>query len=154
MSVFTRRPAQKLQARGGITGAADAAAWAASPGEALGFEEVFATTGLFGVEFGETAQALQGQRVRLSGYMSPSLLEAAPYFVLSRSPLPNCPFCDTAASWPDDIVLVELRVPGADIDQPTTQICVSGVLALGEADPPEAGLVASVRLVDAVWIVK
>lgn len=153
MSVFARERPQKLLARGGITGAADAKTWSGATGPELGFDDLFATTGLFGIEIAEPATALAGQRVRMGGYMSPSLQPEAGYFVLSRAPLPNCPFCDTAASWPDDIVLVMLRVPGVDIDQPSTHIQVSGVLALGEAPPPEPGLVAGARLTDAVWIV-
>jgi len=153
MSVFTRDRPQPRLARGGTEGAADAQTWAGAPGPILSFDDLFATTGLFGIEFTPQADALAGQPVRMGGYMSPSMQPEAGYFVLSRAPLPNCPFCDTSASWPDDIVLVMLRVPGADIDHPTTHIQVSGVLALGETVPPEPGLIASVRLTDAVWIV-
>ena len=139
----------KLRAHG-VLGAAGDAAWQAAPATAVSWDELFACTGLFGIELG-TAQALAGQVVELRGFMTPPMEEDASYFVLSRSPLPNCPFCAPSVSWPDDIAVVHLRAPGVDIDHPMRPVAVRGRLTLGEEPGPVPGLVAHARLVQALW---
>ena len=111
----------KLRAHG-VLGAAGEADWHAAAAPAVSWDDLFACTGLFGIELG-TAQALAGQVVELRGFMTPPMEEDADYFVLSRSPLPNCPFCAPSVSWPDDIAVVHLRTPGVDIDHP---MCPAG----------------------------
>ena len=110
------------------------------------------SAGLFGVEIGAEAASLAGATVELSGYMSPPMIEQAAYFVLSPSPLPNCPFCEPSSSWPDDIVVVHLRAAGVDLDHPMRAVAVRGRLELGEQPGPMAGLVSHARLRDCVWV--
>lgn len=136
----------------GIVGAASPAEWEGAPGEVLSWDELFASTGLFGIEFGAEASVLQGMAVKLRGFMSPPMVADAAFFVLSRAPLPSCPFCDAGASWPDDIVVVHLRRAGADIDDPRREIEVAGMLDLGMANGPQLGLASSVRLTGAIWV--
>ncbi len=143
------RPRQALWASG-IVGAAGAAEWTRAEGERIDWEGLFASTGLFGIEIG-AAGALAGKPVELAGFMSPPMLADAAYFVLSRSPLPNCPFCVPAASWPDDIVVVHLLTPGVDIDHPNRAVAVRGILDLGECDSAVPGLSSHARLTNAMW---
>ena len=145
-----RRPPQNLAA-GGIVGAADPLDWAALPATPLDWDALFASTGLFGVEIGAEAAGLAGTVVALRGFMSPPMDPAAAFFVLSRTPLPNCPFCAPSASWPDDIVVVHLRALGMDVDHPLREVLVRGRLVVGEADGPMAGLRSHAQLQAALW---
>ena len=143
------RPRQRLVARG-LAGAATQAAWDAVAAEPIDWEGLFANTGLFGIEIGAAA-ALAGCAVELHGFMSPPMDPAANYFVLTRSPMPDCPFCAPTASWPDDIVVVRVPVPGVDVDDPLRPVMVRGWLDLGEQAGPVAGMTTHARLTDAVW---
>ncbi|MDQ2801650.1 MAG: hypothetical protein M3Y41_02770 [Pseudomonadota bacterium] len=145
---FTRPP-QKLAASG-IVGATSPDEWRALHAVPVAWDELFTSTGLFGIEIGPAA-ALSGTVVQLNGFMTPPATADADYFVLSRSPLPNCPFCVPAASWPDDVVVVHLRAPGVDIDHPMQAITAAGVLELGELAGPLPNLVSHVRLRSSAW---
>ncbi len=122
------RAKQRLVASG-LLGAAPDAAWAANAAELIDWEALFASTGLFEIKIG-TADLLAGRLVELSGFMSPPLDRAADYFVLTRSPLPDCPFCAPTASWPDNILVVRVPTPGVDIDDPMRPVVVRGRLTL------------------------
>jgi hypothetical protein len=63
-------------------------------------------------------------------------------------PMAVCPFCETEAQWPDDIVLVITDEPisAVPFNRP---IRVRGTLATGFAKDPETGFVSLIRLVDA-----
>jgi len=143
------RPRQALRASG-VVGAACAAEWASRESRSIDWEGLFASTGLFGIEIG-AAGALAGTLVELAGFMSPPMTAEADYFVLSRSPLPNCPFCVPASSWPDDIVVVHLLTHGVDIDHPARAVAVRGILDLGERDGSAPGLSGHARLLSAIW---
>ncbi len=134
----------------GLLGVASDAAWAATAAEAIDWEDLFASTGLFGIEIG-AAGAFADQVVELPGFMSPPMDQAADYFVLTRSPLPDCPFCAPTASWPDDIVVVRIPAPGVDIDDPMRPVMVRGVLDLGELAGPLPGMTSHARLMRALW---
>ena len=143
------RAKQKLVASG-LLGAASDMAWAATAAEVIDWEGLFASTGLFGIDIG-AAGALAGQVVELPGFMSPPMDQAADYFVLTRSPLPDCPFCAPTASWPDDIVVVRVPGPGVDIDDPMRPVVVRGILDLGEVAGPLPGMTSHARLIGALW---
>ena len=49
-------------------------------------------------------RALDGQAIEMMGFMAPPLKAEAKFFVLTRSPMAVCPFCETEMQWPDDIV--------------------------------------------------
>ena len=53
------------------------------------------------------ARELEGQIVSMRGYMAPPLRAEAKFFVLTRIPMVVCPFCDSEANWPEDLVVVE-----------------------------------------------
>ena len=93
----------------------------------------------------EKVQALQGQPVEMRGYMAPPLKAEAAFFVLTRTPMAVCPFCETEMQWPDDIVLVltEEPISAAPYNVP---IQVTGTLDLGFEKDPETGFVSLIRL--------
>lgn len=88
--------------------------------------------------------SLDGQQVVIEGYMAPPLKAELDWFVLTRIRLEFCPFCSTAASWPDDIALVYL-MDGAMLVT-TTPLRIEGRLEVGAAVDPETGMVSIVRI--------
>lgn len=98
--------------------------------------------------FSEQAQALDGSRVEMDGFMAPPLKAESAFFVLTKMPMAVCPFCETEADWPQDIVSVYGRdiVTVAPFNVP---IRVSGTLRIGVYTDAELGFVSKVRLVDA-----
>ena len=59
-----------------------------------------------GLSFSDLAQELAGERVAVQGFMAPPLKAEAHFFVLTKTPMAVCPFCETEADWPDDILAV------------------------------------------------
>ncbi|WP_052402135.1 hypothetical protein [Muricoccus aerilatus] len=147
--LLTRTPRQPLRAHG-VLGATSGPEWDAAAAEPVAWEDLFALSGIFGVEIGAAA-AQAGEIVEMHGYMTPPMLPEADYFVLSQGPMPDCPFCAPSLSWPDDIVVVHLRAAGVDIDHPMRPVTVRGRLSLGEEPGPVPGLSSHARLLDAIW---
>mgnify|MGYP003139908712 FL=1 len=87
-------------------------------------------------------------RIEITGFMAPPLKAEASFFVLTRRPMSVCPFCETSADWPVDIVFVRTR-ERVDAGAFNRMIVTSGILELGEAKDEETGFVSLVRLVDA-----
>lgn len=101
-------------------------------------------------EFSELAKQLAGKRIAVRGYMAPPLKAEIDFFVLTRIPMAFCPFCDSNASWPDDLMLV--RVANALAVVPfNTLIVTEGVLDIGTETDEATGFVSRVRLVDAQY---
>ena len=100
---------------------------------------------LAGDDFTEKAMSLSGETVEMRGYMAPPLKPEINFFVLTALPAAICPFCDSAASWPDDIVLVQMQRPIRAIAYDTL-IRVTGVLDLGTQTDAATGFVSRVRL--------
>ena len=98
--------------------------------------------------FSDLALGLEGQRIDVSGYMAPPLKAETRFFVLTKRPMATCPFCETEAEWPDDIVATYARriITPVPFNVP---ISASGVLELGTFKDPELGFVSRVRLTDA-----
>lgn len=93
----------------------------------------------------EKCLALAGQTVEMSGFMAPPLKAEASFFVLTSMPLAVCPFCETEAQWPDDIVLVLTDGPTSAVPF-NRAIRVRGTLETGFAKDPETGFVSLIRL--------
>lgn len=102
------------------------------------------------LSFSDLAQELQGDRITVTGFMAPPLKAEATFFVLTKRPMATCPFCETEADWPDDILAVHtkrvIRVVPFNV-----RIEASGVLALGGQTDPETGFVSRIRLTDASY---
>lgn len=88
--------------------------------------------------------SLDGQEVVIEGYMAPPLKAELDWFVLTRIQLAYCPFCSTAADWPDDIALVYLN---DNLIRPTEKpLRLYGRLEVGPSVDPETGMVSLVRI--------
>ncbi|MBK1615300.1 hypothetical protein CKO44_17710 [Rubrivivax gelatinosus] len=116
--------------------------------ELLGFDTLYKSVGVLGIQYSERALALRGQPVRMRGYMAPPLKPESRFFVLTREPVAVCPFCASDAEWPVDIVVVYLRDTLAPVDF-NRRVEASGRLEIGSRTDPTTGFVSQVRLVDA-----
>jgi hypothetical protein len=96
------------------------------------------------------ARKLAGKTVEMRGYMAPPLKPEIDFFVLTSLPTAICPFCDAAASWPDDIVLVRLSRPVRALAYDRL-LDVSGTLEIGIDTDAATGFVSLVRLRDAKY---
>lgn len=102
------------------------------------------------LSFSQFALDMDGERITVHGYMAPPLKAESTFFVLTKMPMSVCPFCETEAEWPADIILVRTdRVLNpVPFNYP---IEVEGVLSLGTQTDDETGFVSRVRLVDATF---
>jgi hypothetical protein len=116
--------------------------------EILAFREIYKTQGVLGSELSAKTRALAGRPVRILGYMAPPLKPEVSFFVLTRTPVALCPFCDSDADWPSDIVVVYPRDRG-QWSQDGLPVAVSGTLEIGSRRDRETGFVSLVRVVDA-----
>ncbi len=96
----------------------------------------------------DLALELEGKPVRVAGFMAPPLKADSTFFVLTKQPMSVCPFCETEADWPDNIMAVytqrKFRVIAFN-----RKIETSGILSLGAFRDPETGFLSMVRIEDA-----
>ncbi len=97
------------------------------------------------------AKANEGERLAIEGYMAPPLKAESNFFVLTRRPMAVCPFCETEAEWPSDIVAVYTKRI-VNVVPYNVKIVASGVLELTPYKDPETGFVSLVRLMDASFV--
>ncbi|SFI23173.1 hypothetical protein [Albimonas pacifica] len=100
------------------------------------------------LSFSALALSLEGERTTIEGFMAPPLKAESRFFVLTNRPLAVCPFCESEAEWPDDILAVLTRRV-VDVIPFNIRIAVEGRLSLGARTDPETGFVSRVRLEDA-----
>jgi hypothetical protein len=112
---------------------------------ALKFTELYEAAGAAGLVTTTKANWLAGRSVVMKGYMAPPLKPDADFFVLTREPMSVCPFCDSAANWPADIVVVHLAGPNDYADN-AVPIAVTGTLDLGPKMDPKTGFVSLLRI--------
>ena len=102
------------------------------------------------LSYSDRARAWEDTRISVSGYMAPPLKAESTFFVLTKRPMSVCPFCETEAEWPDDILAVYtkriFKVVGFNVP-----IIVHGILKLSAYKDPETGFVSRVRLVDSSY---
>ena len=147
----TRPPPLTRRALLGLgLGLAAALARPARAATELGFDELYGKVSVLGLEFSEKVKALDGETVRLVGFMAPPLKAEADFFVLGRQPMAVCPFCSSDADWPDDIVVIYLRRKRT-FEHTTGLVAVEGVLEHGSWTDPETGFVSLLRLRDATF---
>jgi hypothetical protein len=118
------------------------------PAQALRFEEMYKASGVLGLEMSDKLVALNGKPVEILGFMAPPLKPEAEFFVMTREPVSLCPFCNSDADWPSDIIVVYLR-DGVRYTQTNRAITVSGTLEIGSKLDAKTGFVSLVRLIDA-----
>lgn len=116
----------------------------------LGFSELYASIGVLGLQFSDKVKGLAGKPVAIRGFMAPPLKPEADFFVLTREPVALCPFCQTDADWPADIIMVYMQ-DGARFTTNTDRIEVTGILEVGSKTDRKTGFVSLLRIVDGRW---
>ena len=111
----------------------------------LAFNELYGKVGVLGLEFSQKVLELDGQRVRIEGFMAPPLKAEADFFVLGKAPMSVCPFCSSDADWPDDIVVVYLTQKQT-FEHSNGLIAVEGTLEHGSWTDPATGFVSLLRI--------
>jgi hypothetical protein len=114
----------------------------------LQFDQLYKSFGVRGYEFSDSLRALAGKPVTMRGYMAPPLKPESHFFVLTGQPLALCPFCQSDADWPADIVVIYLK-SAAPMLSGGDAVVVSGKLEVGSWTDPETGFVSQIRIVDA-----
>ena len=130
--------------------AAVLAADRACASEFLSFDGLYKSFGVRGFAFADRVLALKGQVVSLTGYMAPPLRAESSFFVLTREPIAICPFCQSDADWPVDIVVIYLRAE-TPLVSAGARVAVGGTLDLGSWTDPDSGFVSQIRIVDAFY---
>ena len=102
------------------------------------------------LSFSDYAKEREGQRIAVTGFMAPPLKAESSFFVLTKRPLAVCPFCDTEADWPDDILAIYTKRT-LNVVPFNVKIRTVGTLQLGTAKDPDTGFISRVRIVDAVY---
>jgi hypothetical protein len=116
----------------------------AQEAEAIKLRELYAGDN----EFSEFAIDHEGERITVEGFMAPPLQADSTFFVLTKMPMSVCPFCETEAEWPEDILAVYTRRV-YDVVAFNRKIVVRGELALGSHTDPETGFLSRVRIENA-----
>nr|WP_321457406.1 hypothetical protein [uncultured Cohaesibacter sp.] len=98
----------------------------------------------------DLAKANEGKRISVDGYMAPPLKAESKFFVLTRRPMSVCPFCESEAEWPNDILAVYTKRI-VDVVPYNVKVVTSGILELGSYRDPETGFVSMVRLMNASY---
>lgn len=103
-----------------------------------------------GDDYSDAARTFNGRDVTLKGFMAPPLKPNAKFFVLGTQPMAVCPFCDSSATWPTNIVLIYTHDPIKLVnwDEPIT---VTGKLDLGVQTDKDTGFVSKVRMLDSSY---
>lgn len=102
------------------------------------------------LSFSDLATSLEGARIAVTGFMAPPLKAESRFFVLTKSPMAVCPFCETEAEWPDDILATYTKRK-IDVIPFNVRIQVQGALALGTFRDEDTGFVSRIRLLDATY---
>lgn len=72
--------------------------------ENLAFGEFYKET-VRGLTFTPKLAQLAGKQVTVVGAMAPPLKAVGNFFVLTKDPVSLCPFCNSDADWPTDILV-------------------------------------------------
>jgi hypothetical protein len=117
----------------------------ASAAEQLKFTELYKGAGILGMQMSDKLLSLEGKRVEIAGFMAPPLKAEATFFVLTSEPVLLCPFCNSEADWPADIIVVYLE-DALRFVQYNQAILTSGTLEIGSKLDPQTGFVSQIRL--------
>jgi hypothetical protein len=120
-------------------------AWAV---EIITFDALYKSRGVRGLEFSDRLLALRGGTVAMTGFMAPPLKAESTFFVLTSQPMAICPFCQSDADWPDDIIVVLLQA-AVPMTSGGSRLTVTGTLEVGSKTDAGTGFVSQIRLVDA-----
>lgn len=115
--------------------------------ESLTFAEFYTST-VRGLKFTPKLTSLVSKQVTVVGSMAPPLKAKGNFFVLTKDPVSLCPFCQSDADWPADILVVYLKQDVLFV-QKNRPLAVTGRLEIGSYTDPATGFVSQVRLMDA-----
>jgi len=101
---------------------------------------------VLGIKLTPKLVGLAGKQVTVVGFMAPPLRATGNFFVLTRQPVSLCPFCNSDADWPADILVVYLKEDQTFI-QRNRPLAVTGRLEVGSYTDQGTGFVSQVRLV-------
>ncbi len=141
---MTRFDRRSVVAGLGLAGLAPALVRPAAAADMLKLRELYDAND----DFSDLALRLEGDTVTVEGFMAPPLKADIAFFVLTKKPMSVCPFCETEAEWPDDILAVYTR-RGFDVVPFNRGIEVTGELSLGSKRDPDTGFLSMVRLENA-----
>ncbi|MEM6825272.1 MAG: hypothetical protein AAF566_09170 [Pseudomonadota bacterium] len=102
------------------------------------------------LSFSDLARDLEGKRISVSGFMAPLLKAEENFFVLTKAPVADCPFCAIFAEWPDDFLAVYTKRV-VEVVPSNVEIVTKGVLELGMYQDAETGFRSRVRLANATY---
>lgn len=111
----------------------------------LGFDDLYKSFGVLGLEFSDKVKNSAGKEVAVKGFMAPPLKAEANFFVLTEIPMSLCPFCSSDADWPDNIMVVYLAEKQTFV-QYNAPIVTHGILEFGSWTDPETGFISQLRL--------
>ena len=97
-----------------------------------------------GLVLSDKLVSLDGDKVVMEGYVAPPLKPKLDFFVLTSIPLASCPFCSTAADWPDDIALIYLTQE--EVVYTPYPVRITGRIEIGASVDAETGMVSLVRI--------
>jgi hypothetical protein len=112
----------------------------------LKFEQLYKSPDAQKLEFSDRVRELVGKQVMIRGYMAPPLKATGQWFVLTKTPVALCPYCETDNDWPADIVVV-YDVKGRY--SPEARLRIAGQLDLGSKTDEATGFVSQLRLLNA-----
>ncbi|MDD7401201.1 MAG: hypothetical protein SPK23_03005 [Eubacteriales bacterium] len=98
-----------------------------------------------GLRFSDHFKSLDGQQVKMNGFMAPPLKPVFNFFVLSKEPMAICPFCSSDADWPADIVAVYVDKGTKSVSNDSL-LTIVGRLELGSFTDKETGFVSQARI--------
>ena len=98
----------------------------------------------------DLGQSLLGRRIEVDGFMAPPLRAESDFFVLTKMPMAVCPFCETSAQWPSDILAVYTKRT-VEVIPFNVRIVARGVLEDGEYRDPATGFLSLLRLTGAAY---
>jgi hypothetical protein len=124
-------------------------ATAATP-ELFTFDMLYKSNGVLGLVFSDRLLATKDKEMAITGYMAPPLRAESDFFVLTREPMAICPFCQSDADWPVDILVVYLA-GASPLVNAGTKVAVTGRLEIGSWTDPDTGFVSQLRLRDASY---
>jgi hypothetical protein len=114
------------------------------------FDGLYKSVGVMGIIYSDRLLSAKGQMISLTGYMAPPLKAESTFFVLTREPMAICPFCQSDADWPIDIMVVYLSAMSPLVGA-GTKVTVTGRIEIGSWTDPETGFVSQLRLRDASY---
>ena len=144
--LMDRRQFVSTLALGALLGTAGLATPASAALPSLRFRDMYRR----GKDLSEAALVLEGQRIEMIGYKSPPLKPEINFYVLTKTPMATCPFCDDATDWPNDIV-VSYFEGDLQFTRFSNLIRVEGTFDTGIKTDPDTGFVSKVRLLDIAY---